>query len=301
MKISVLIPAYNHGRYLAAAVQSVLDQSFQDFELVVVDDGSTDNSRDVIRSFTDPRIRFFQQENRGAHAAINRAVELSGGQYVSILNSDDLYHPRRLESCLAVLEQNPGTGAVISRVSGIDDEGRPVGRKTSAQVRAWLDWYQEALPLFQGNRFFPAVFAKNLLITTSNYFLRRSVLEQTGPFRPLRYAHDWDLLIRLAAVSRIHLLDQELLCYRMHTANTVHEPQSEKRVRFEVNWLIAQNLGQCFGKEAGLGEIMGLLAGNHYVSLPVLLYILAWSRHDTSEELLDFAHPVTGRIIAELL
>lgn len=301
MKISVLIPAYNHGCYLAAAIQSVLDQSFRDFELVIVDDGSTDNSREVIRQFTDPRIRFFEQTNQGAHAAINRAVELSHGEYISILNSDDLYHPQRLQTCLAVLEQSPRTGAVISRVAGIDEAGRPVGRKTSVHVRAWLDWYQEALPLFRGNRFFPAVFAKNLLITTSNYFIRRSVLEKAGPFRPLRYAHDWDMLIRLAAISGIQLLDQELLSYRIHTANTVHEENSEKRVRFEVNWLIARNLGHCCEGEAGLPEIMGLLAGNHYVSLPALLFILAWGQHNNSEALLDFAHPVTGRIIAELL
>lgn len=301
MKISVLIPAYNHGRYLAAAIQSVLDQSCRDFELVILDDGSTDNSLDVIRSFNDPAIRLFQQANQGPHAAINRAVELSSGEYISILNSDDLYHPRRLQACLTVLEQNPQAGAVISRVAGIDDEGRPVSRKTSVHIRAWLDWYQEALPLFQGNRFFPAVFAKNLLITTSNYFLRRSVLEKTGPFRPLRYAHDWDMLIRLAAVSDIHLLDQELLCYRIHTANTVHEQHSEKRVRFEVNWLVAQNLRHCCEGEAGLREIMGLLAENHYVSLPALLYILAWGQHNNSEALLDFAHPVTGKIISELL
>lgn len=301
MNISVLIPAYNHGRYLAASIQSVLDQSFRDFELIIMDDGSTDNSRDVIRQFNDPRIRFFDQTNHGAHVAINRAVALSSGEYLAILNSDDIYHPHRLQKCLTALEQNPQYGTVISLVAGIDSDGHPISRKTSVHIRAWLDWYQEALPLFRENNFFPAVFAKNILITTSNYFLRRSTFEKVGSFRPLRYAHDWDMLIRLSATGGVQLLDQELIYYRIHTANTVHEQNSEKRVRFEVNWLIAQNLRCCCEGETCLSEIMDMLAKNHYFSLPAALFILAWGKHNNSEELLDFAHPVTGRIMSELL
>lgn len=97
--ISVIIPAYNHEPYIAAALQSVLQQTFGDFELIVIDDGSKDNTWYEIQQIVDTRLRAFRQENRGAAATINRGIEMARGRYVTILNSDDVYHPERLALC----------------------------------------------------------------------------------------------------------------------------------------------------------------------------------------------------------
>ena len=104
MKISVIIPAYNHEKYIIDAVNSVLNQSYQDFEIIIVNDGSTDSTEQKILSIHDQRIQYVCQKNSGAHSAINRGISLSQGEYISILNSDDLYLPKRLETCLNFLK-----------------------------------------------------------------------------------------------------------------------------------------------------------------------------------------------------
>jgi len=94
------MPAYNHERFVGAAVESVLNQSLRDLELVVVDDGSTDRTADVIRGYDDDRIRYHYQENQDAFNALNRGLELAAGRCCSVLNSDDIYHPERLARCV---------------------------------------------------------------------------------------------------------------------------------------------------------------------------------------------------------
>src|SRR3990172_2859967 len=97
MKLSVVIPAYNHGRFLGQCLGSVLSQDLPDFEVIVVDDGSTDNTRAVMASFRDPRVRYSYQENRGSPAARNTGYRLSTGEYIALLDSDDLLLPHSLE------------------------------------------------------------------------------------------------------------------------------------------------------------------------------------------------------------
>ena len=105
-KISVIIPSYNHAAYIGEAVHSVLTQSEGDLDLIVVDDGSTDSSLKVLERFTDHRLRVIAQTNQGAHAAINRGLQAASGNYLAILNSDDVYHPQRLEKLTGLLKNS---------------------------------------------------------------------------------------------------------------------------------------------------------------------------------------------------
>lgn len=98
VKVSVIIPTYNYGRFLGEAIQSVLDQTFTDFELIVVDDGSTDNTKEVVSSFKDSRIKYIFQENCGVSAAQNTGIRASTGEYIAILGSDDKWFPENLET-----------------------------------------------------------------------------------------------------------------------------------------------------------------------------------------------------------
>ena len=95
--VSVVIPAYNHENFIGPAIDSVLGQSFEDFELIVIDDGSTDNTGTIVQNYTDSRLTYFYQENQDAFNTINRGLSLARGRYVSILNSDDIYALDRLE------------------------------------------------------------------------------------------------------------------------------------------------------------------------------------------------------------
>lgn len=300
MKVSVVIPAYNHEKYIAETIASVLAQTYEFFELIIVNDGSTDKTEDVVCSFDDRRIKYYRQDNQGAHVALNKGIDIASGQYLTILNSDDIYLPDRIKQCVEFLDNNEAYSTVISKVSGINEGSLPVSKRDSVHIKAWLDWYEKALTFFENDQFMPNLFSKNILITTSNYFIRKSVLDKIGGFIPLRYAHDWDMLLRISGETKIHLMDEVLLKYRIHSANTVLEVNSEARVKFEVNWLVAENIKYLFSANIDVQGFSALLKENHYVSPDVLMFILAYTKNHPSLSLLDFDHPVTKRIVHSL-
>ena len=125
-QVSVIIPSYNHERYVGEAIESVLAQSMGDFEIIVVDDGSSDGSVDVVRQFKDARIRIFVQSNSGAHNAMNRGATLASAQWIAFLNSDDKFHPNKLERHLCAHKDDPSLEASASRVRYITETGEPV-------------------------------------------------------------------------------------------------------------------------------------------------------------------------------
>lgn len=215
--ISVVIPLYNHQQYIDAALDSVLQQTVPPCEIIVVDDGSTDGSfaRVQRRAAAEPRITTWSHPNQGAHYTINAGLKRATGQYVAILNSDDRYHPQRLETCLQTLEKDAEAGAVCTALSFINENGKNCRNK----------WYEEALDFYrQIDDLALALINGNFLMTTSNLFIRRTVFDELGFFANLRYAHDLDFFLRLILSKRtITLLDQPLLQYRMHSSNTISE------------------------------------------------------------------------------
>ena len=177
-RVSVLLPSYNHEPFIDEAIASVLDQTFEDLELVIVDDGSTDASAERILGFTDRRIVTHLEQHRGAHAALNTAIELSSpsSDYLAILNSDDAYAPDRLETFVGLLDEQPTCSFGASLVEIVGRDG--------LEIRAR---YADALRVFrESERLEHALLRANFILTTSNLFVRRSLLERTGRFRPLR-------------------------------------------------------------------------------------------------------------------
>ena len=116
-KVSVIIPTYNRAEYLGEAIQSVFDQTFEDFEILIVDDGSTDDTQQLVLSFHDPRLRSFYQNNCGISAARNAAIRSADGEYIAFLDSDDVWLPELLESQVAVLDRRPEIGLVYARAA----------------------------------------------------------------------------------------------------------------------------------------------------------------------------------------
>ena len=225
-RVSVVIPLYNHAAYIEQAVNSVLAQGPVVRELIVLDDGSTDQSAEIMARLAarDARIRFERQENAGAHAALNTALSWCRGEFLAILNSDDSYVTGRLSRLAAALDADPGVDIAASGLQFMDGTSRMVGN----------DWYEAArvahadlgLGLLNGN----------FLMTTSNLVFRRDALERVGAFAALRYAHDLDWILRALALGRrVVLVEDRLLTYRMHDSNTINE--DHRRVRAE--WAMA--------------------------------------------------------------
>lgn len=132
--VSVIIPMYNVEAYIAAAIDCVLAQTFRDFELLIVNDGSSDSSALICRSYNDPRIREIRQANRGLAGARNTGIRQARGRYLAFLDADDLWEPDKLEEHVAHLEQNPEVGVSYCQSRFMDDAGQPMGLMQSPKL-----------------------------------------------------------------------------------------------------------------------------------------------------------------------
>ena len=125
--VSVIIPVYKVEKYIAATVQSVLAQTYKNFELLIIDDGSPDKSIEICQQFIDSRIKIIRQENRGVAAARNTGIRHAQGDYIALLDADDLWLPDKLEKHVEHLENNSNVGVSFSRSAFIDEEDKPLG------------------------------------------------------------------------------------------------------------------------------------------------------------------------------
>lgn len=218
-KVSVLIPSYQHAAYIRGAVESVLNQTFSDWELIVIDDASKDQSFEILSVFSDPRIRLYRHEvTEGAHKTLNEALDLARGAFIAILNSDDLYQEDRLQT-LVVEAQKLGSPDVFmfTDVAFMDGEGHP----SEDHPRALQ--YQKLLEEARGRSLNEGFLQGNLTVTTSNFFFSRSLFKKVGPFQNLRYTHDWDWALKASNIVQPAWIHQPLLRYRVHGTNTLSE------------------------------------------------------------------------------
>lgn len=255
--VSVVIPSYNHGRFVAAAVHSVLDQSLRELELIVVDDGSEDDSLAILRSFDDPRIRVIPQQNRGAHAAINTGLDLAHGEFLAILNSDDVFHAQRLERLVTELRSTTRLGLAASHVEIIDASGQVTGVKHGYHDLSPYPLQHPERSFRASGDLRRALTTENYLATTSNFVFTRDVWRSLREFRPLRYTHDWDFALRVLRDYDISLVPQPLLQYRVHDNNTIHE--GGVLLTFESCWCEVVHLPMIARHEHDSPEYVGRL------------------------------------------
>ncbi|MCW5201615.1 glycosyltransferase [Desulfobulbus sp. US2] len=220
--ISVVIPAYNHERFIGPAVDSVLNQTWENLELIVVDDGSTDGTGAIVQAYKDPRLSYYYQENQDAFNTINRGMGLAKGEYISILNSDDIYVEDRLEKLVAI-QQESNAACLFTDVLPISDAGTVF---TDPDF-GWNTWHQKNRVWYVACQDLYTAFLKgNFMVTTSNLFMTAEAVQQVGKFSSLRYLHDYDYIFRmmLAFPDQVrYVADEQLLYYRIHDGNTLGE------------------------------------------------------------------------------
>lgn len=207
-EISVVLPVYNSEKYLAAAIQSVLDQHFSGFELMVINDGSSDQSEKIILSFSDPRIVYLKNEtNRGLIYSLNRGIENARGKYLARMDADDLCLPQRFVAQKSFLDRHPEAALVASVITFMDDQNRENGpwlldRQTTspAAIRRMMP-YENCIA-------HPTVMIRTAIIKQFNYHPGRKNME------------DYDLWLRMLNRGLLLAkLDEPLLLYRVHTAS----------------------------------------------------------------------------------
>jgi len=220
--ISVIIPAYNHEKFIGAAIDSVLGQTVDDFELIVINDGSTDRTGDIVENYNDSRISYYYQENQDAFNTINRGLSLVKGRFVAILNSDDVYTTDRFEKILAYQKLH-NSDCIITDVVPISDGGDEF---TDPEF-GWNQWHQKNRTYYKEVEDIYAAFLKgNFMVTTSNLFMTSKAASEVGKFCSLRYLHDYDYIFRMMLLypTGVHYMENDrLVYYRIHDGNTLGE------------------------------------------------------------------------------
>lgn len=221
-KLSIIMPAYNHEKFVGEAIEGVLNQTFTDFEFIIIDDGSQDSTAEVIQSYDDDRIHYFHQENQDAFNALNNGMAKAKGDFWAILNSDDVYTPTRFEELFAE-QKKCNAHVMFTDVVPISDESVEL---TDSDF-GWNHWHKKNRDkYFQLNDLYAAFLHGNFMVTTSNLFMSAEAAKSVGGFAPLRYLHDYDYIFRLLLAypeNSVYLDDKPLLKYRIHGGNTLSE------------------------------------------------------------------------------
>ena len=199
-KVSVIVPAYNAMKYLPESLDSILAQTYRDFEVIIVNDGSTDNVIEWASQLTDPRVKLVSQENQGSAKARNTGLSHARGKYIAFLDADDLWNPTKLAKQVEVLDQNSEDGLVYTWLERINEQGISFGKpfKINLEGKIW------------------AKLTEKNVIAPSCAMIRRSCFEKVGIFDAelQAFSEDWDMWLRIAACYSVRVIPEALCSYR---------------------------------------------------------------------------------------
>lgn len=203
--VSVIIPNYNHTRFIPNAIHSVLAQTYSHYEVIVVDDGSTDDSREVVAGFGN-KVRYIWQENQGLAGARNTGIRVASGNLIGLLDADDEWHSDYLEQMVSLTARHPGASVFYCMAQCMDEGGRNLPQYIGGPPVDPMDLYQVLL-------------RANFIIPSTVLFRRISILESGCFDANLRSCEDWDLWLRLLPVKKIVGTSKCLVRYRVHESS----------------------------------------------------------------------------------
>ncbi|MES2960901.1 MAG: glycosyltransferase [Pseudomonadota bacterium] len=209
--ITVIIPSYNHADYIGSTIESILAQTENNFELLIIDDLSSDNSLEIIKKFQDPRIKLITlQKNIGMCQTSNIGIEQAKGKYISIIASDDVMLPNNLQDKINFLEKNPAYGAVFSRVEAIDENGDILYKKTKKFKKLFITDKKNRYQWL--NHFF----YKANCLAAPTMVAQTEVIRKINGFNPIfSQAHDFDMWVKICLTGyEIFVLEEKMVQYR---------------------------------------------------------------------------------------
>jgi glycosyltransferase involved in cell wall biosynthesis len=237
-KVSILLTCYNHLKYISVALESIRAQTFQDFEVIALDDGSTDGTREWLAAQTGLRV-VFNEQNLGTYGTLNKGLSLANGEYIAVFNDDDVWMPTKLEKQVALLDANPQVALVHTEGEFIDGEGKvfegePLGFK---------------FPRFETGDILLDLVYENKIIASAALF-RKSVVAEIGEFNEMYFGSgDWEMWFRIAEKYHVGCVNEKLSQYRVHGANASHKLEKiwrdDEKLR---DWMIPrlEDLGDRF-------------------------------------------------------
>ncbi len=237
--ISVLIPAYNHEKYIQESIKSVLDQTYKNIELIVIDDGSTDSTWNKITEMKElcekklHRVLFLTRENKGVCETLNELLANACGKYIAFLASDDRYRPNALEVLHNFLAQNRDYALAVGNNGIIDENGQQVfydadGKNTVIQEETAFKTLSEYLQKithidFKSERFGLYEEFRNHNYVPNGYLIRKNIFKRTGYYTKKAPLDDWYIFLQISKYSKMKYVDEVLLDYRNHSGNTMKD------------------------------------------------------------------------------
>ncbi len=244
-KVSVIIPSYNRQAFIGRAIDSVLAQTTQDYELIVVDDGSTDQTKEVLATY-EGKIRYFYQSNAGISAARNRGIAEANGEYVAFLDSDDYWAPEKLAEQVKILDAKPKVGIVYGRMPIINEQGQTIGMKPAGVsgknfqelIQCWGD------------------------LPTSTVMTRRGIFTTAGVFDPaMEPMEDIDMWIRISRTHDLYEIEgKPLAFYARHATQVTQDSKKVYKGLVKIYEKILKN----YYHEVPQGLMIKRIASNQY-------------------------------------
>jgi glycosyltransferase involved in cell wall biosynthesis len=270
--VTVILPVYNGERYVRLAIDSVLTQSFTDFELIVIDDGSTDSTASCVEVH-DPRVKYVYQENTGVAGAFNRGLGIARGKFISWLSHDDLFHPAKLENQIAALERFGNPGVCYTDADIIDDQGRIISSSD--------------LPEYQSDQLLRNILmASQVLLASYSICYHRVCIDAVGAYsESWRYTQDADMLVRLARKFPFIHVPKKLMQVREHAARGVKSAAWEaEAIRFFGSALATIPFEEVFPEFRGRISRENRArayteVGDTFAARPDVLYRVAYSQY----------------------
>lgn len=223
--VSVIIPSYCHEEFILDCLDSIYMQTHKDIEVVLIDDASSDStferathllSTSFGRRFSNVVARK-SELNAGAHSSINHGIHLSSGDLIAIINSDDLYEPRRIEALLEALKFSQSQFAF----SLVDVIGPPlIDEPAEIPPFLWLLSLRQKMDILREVTVGFSLLRMNVSISTGNFLFTRSLYNNVGPFLPLKYCHDWDFILQSLFYTEPVVVMEPLYKYRLHESNS---------------------------------------------------------------------------------
>lgn len=264
--ITIIVPAYNHDKYIEKCIDSIIEQTYQNIEIIIINDGSTDKTIDKIGSYAHhEKVVVINQNNKGLCKTLNIGLSLAKGDYISILASDDYLITNKLEKQVAFLENNEEYGMCCAKAYEVDNTGKKLGVVGSVADASELSFRN----LLEGNK-----------IAALTVLIKSSVLKEIGGFDESLYMEDWDMWLRISHKYKIGFLNEFVAYYRSHETNISSKVNLMEKCKVETikKWSSINNYPVVYKRQV-LKSFNELAGKDKYNSIKFLKRVIPFWYH----------------------
>lgn len=249
-RVSVLLTSYNHERWLRECIESALNQTLANVEIIIVDDNSTDRSREILREYSSRITLILNDSNVGTYGALNQALEVASGEFAAVLNSDDAWMPEKLRLQVDLMDSNDEFMLCHTFGRFIDDDGNTLPGRPMGFDFPWMESGEHLATFIANNR-----------AIASSVLFRTETAKRLGGFdASFKILGDWEMWLRLAEEGKVAFVPEELTLYRVHQTNTIYNLEPKYREEIRIRERYAARVDELLRRSQGSREMRAALA-----------------------------------------